>query len=106
MPVYVSEEFLIVTRGGWLIQFNVLYFSGYFGALEETVDGQVRSKTYGIATYGISMTTLEEVFLKLGMNIRAGKCYCVLYTSIGTQANLKKPIDSLQLIAVIILLSL
>ena len=45
---------------------GALFFSGLFGALEETVAGQSKSEALGISTYGISMTTLEEVFLKLG----------------------------------------
>ena len=39
-----------------------------FGSLEEKVDGETeKSSKLGIRTYGVSMTTLEEVFLKLGM---------------------------------------
>ena len=44
---------------------NVL--SGLFGALEASSVGQTKAQSLGIASYGISMTTLEEVFLKIGV---------------------------------------
>ena len=37
------------------------YLSGLFEAIHE------KKEEFGISSYGISMTTLEEVFLKLGM---------------------------------------
>ncbi|XP_038064464.1 ATP-binding cassette sub-family A member 10-like [Patiria miniata] len=41
-------------------------FPGLFQALEETTEsGQTVAKQLGIQSYGVSMTTLEEVFLKL-----------------------------------------
>ena len=41
--------------------------SDLFGALEgKNGDGTPYSEQLGIITYGVSMTTLEDVFLKLG----------------------------------------
>jgi hypothetical protein len=37
-----------------------------FKALEKKTDGFTEAQLLGILSYGISMTTLEEVFLKLG----------------------------------------
>lgn len=48
-------------------QSDVDRFPGLFEALERTSSqGVACSETLGIRSYGISMTTLEEVFLKLG----------------------------------------
>ena len=48
----------------------LLYFAmypvGLFGDLEGSNGGKMRYESLGIESYGISMTTLEEVFLRLG----------------------------------------
>ncbi|XP_065189363.1 ATP-binding cassette sub-family A member 9-like [Sycon ciliatum] len=46
-------------------------FAGLFSYLEEDSAGRPMSEQLGIQSYGISMTTLEEVFLKLGENEEA-----------------------------------
>ena len=43
-----------------------LYALGLFGDLERSNGGKIKYESLGIESYGISMTTLEEVFLKLG----------------------------------------
>ncbi|XP_070580684.1 cholesterol transporter ABCA5-like isoform X2 [Ptychodera flava] len=47
---------------------DVSMFAGLFSALEASDDNssQTKAKAMGIQSYGVSMTTLEEVFLKLG----------------------------------------
>ena len=42
-----------------------VYFTDLFNALEEKI-GNTNGSNLGICSYGISMTTLEEVFLELG----------------------------------------
>ena len=42
-------------------------FLDLFGELERDDGGKSKARSLGIESYGISMTTLEEVFLKLGM---------------------------------------
>ena len=43
-----------------------MYHVGLFGELERSNGGKMRYESLGIESYGISMTTLEEVFLRLG----------------------------------------
>ncbi|XP_067671428.1 cholesterol transporter ABCA5-like [Haliotis asinina] len=45
---------------------EVSTFSNMFSSLEQKVDGTTQAEKLGIKSYGVSMTTLEEVFLKLG----------------------------------------
>ncbi|XP_071105754.1 cholesterol transporter ABCA5-like isoform X1 [Haliotis cracherodii] len=45
---------------------EVSTFSNMFSSLEQKVNGTTQAEKLGIKSYGVSMTTLEEVFLKLG----------------------------------------
>ena len=62
---------------------NILLLSDLFneiGELQARADGQL-----GVVSYGISMTTLEEVFLKLGRfsQLCQGQCRLIkLYSSL------------------------
>ena len=50
-----------------LLELNVqIVLIDLFGELETSSGDQSVAKSLGIDGYGISMTTLEEVFLKLG----------------------------------------
>ena len=52
-----------------IIYFHFVYFCilGLFSAFEQKSDGgNSKADSLGIKSYGVSMTTLEEVFLKLG----------------------------------------
>ena len=45
---------------------NVFFLSALFEALENKSGDTTIAMSMGIQSYGVSMTTLEEVFLKLG----------------------------------------
>lgn len=51
-----------------------MYYSlvvlGLFSELSELESNQTLSQQLGVISYGISMTTLEDVFLKLGKQTR------------------------------------
>ena len=51
----------------------LLYSIALFETLEDDTAGRPTSEQLGIQSYGISMTTLEEVFLKLGEDEKVEK---------------------------------
>ena len=53
---------------GLHFSYTCVSYPGLFGNLETIVndDGVTTAQSLGIASYGVSMTTLEEVFMKIG----------------------------------------
>ncbi len=63
MPDYKLERFHAKEVSYTLPTKSVNKFNSLFNQIEKT------GKKYGIQSYGVSMTSLEEVFLKLGKKV-------------------------------------
>ncbi len=63
MPDYKLERFHAKEVSYTLPTKSVNKFNSLFNQIEKS------GKTYGIQSYGVSMTSLEEVFLKLGKQV-------------------------------------
>ena len=62
------------------MSFYFVLLSDLFGALEtKKTNVSTLAESLGIKSYGVSMTTLEEVFLKLGQQIKIS-CYLIFLT--------------------------
>lgn len=54
-----------------ILSFIIFLLSDLFGALEtKKTNVSTLAESMGIKSYGVSMTTLEEVFLKLGQQVK------------------------------------
>ena len=67
-PVLLTALLYFCTFSRSVVYFYFyFFFLGLFSALEQKTGGSVsKAESMGIKSYGVSMTTLEEVFLKLG----------------------------------------
>jgi hypothetical protein len=63
VPDYKLERFHAKEVSYTLPTKSVNKFNSLFNQIEKS------GKTYGIQSYGVSMTSLEEVFLKLGKQV-------------------------------------